>query len=65
MEEQKKRKTKTSSAVKNRYNQKAYDSIIVRIPKETAAAFKAKCAALNIPQAQVIKAAIAEFLGEA
>ena len=39
--EQQKRKTKTSSAVKNRYNSKVYDSIIVRVPKETAEAFKA------------------------
>lgn len=57
-----KRKTKTSSAVKNRYNNKVYDSIIVRVPKETAAAFKAKCASENIPQAQVIKKAITAFL---
>ena len=28
--EEKKRKTKTSSAVKNRYNSKVYDSIIVK-----------------------------------
>lgn len=27
-----KRKTKTSSAVKNRYNNKVYGSIIVRVP---------------------------------
>ena len=59
-----KRKTKTSSAVKNRYNNRVYGSIIVRVPKETAAAFKAKCAAEGIPQAQVIKRAIEEFLGE-
>ena len=57
-----KRKTKTSSAVKNRYNAKVYDSIIVRIPKDQAAAFKAKCAARGIPQAQIIKAAIEKFL---
>lgn len=56
------RKTKTSSAVKNRYNKKVYDSIIVRVPKETAAAFKAKCADEGIPQAQVLKKAIEEFL---
>jgi predicted DNA binding CopG/RHH family protein len=60
--EQQKRKTKTSSEVKNRYNQKVYDSIIVRIPKEQAAAFKAKCAAEGIPQAQIIKKAINDFL---
>ena len=57
-----KRKTKTSSEVKNRYNKKVYDSIIVRIPKEQATAFKAKCVAQGIPQAQVIKKAIENFL---
>ena len=62
--EQKKRKTKTSSAVKNRYNSKVYDSIIVRVPKETAVAFKAKCVAENIPQAQIIKKAIENFLAD-
>lgn len=40
-----KRKTKTSSAVKNRYNSRVYGSIIVRVPKEMAEAFKEKCAA--------------------
>ncbi|MBR2848142.1 MAG: ribbon-helix-helix protein, CopG family [Clostridia bacterium] len=61
--EQTKRKTATSTAVKNRYNNKVYDPIIVRVPKDTAKAFKAKCAAEGISQAQIIKAAIEEFLG--
>ena len=63
MEEQK-RKTKTSSAVKNRYNKKAYDAIITRVPKELAEAFKAKCAAEGISQAQIIKKAIEDFLNK-
>lgn len=57
-----KRKTKTSTAVKARYNQKTYDVISVSVPKATAQAFKAKCAAEGIPQAQVVKRAIEEFL---
>lgn len=57
-----KRRTKTSTEVKTRYNQKTYDVIAVRIPKELAELFKEKCAAEKIPQAQVIKNAIAEFL---
>ncbi len=57
-----KRKTKTSTEVKARYNQKTYDVISVRIPKETAELFKTKCNAENIPQAQIIKQAIAAFL---
>lgn len=60
--EEKKRKTKTSSAVKNRYNNKVYDSVIVCVPKEMAEKFKAKCIAEGIPQAQIVKKAIEEFL---
>ncbi len=58
----KKRKTRTSTEVKARYNKKTYDVISVRVHKETAAAFKEKCIAEGIPQAQVIKQAIDEFL---
>lgn len=60
--EEKKRKTKTSTAVKRRYNEKTYDNIAVRVPKETAEAFKKKCVEENIPQAQIIKQAIQAFL---
>lgn len=57
-----KRKTKTSTEVKRRYNKKTYTIISASIPKETAAAFKAKCVAEGIPQAQIIKKAIDDFL---
>ena len=57
-----KRKTKTSTAVKRRYNEKTYTLISASVPKETAAAFKQKCAAEGVPQAQIIKKAIDEFL---
>ena len=57
-----KRKTKTSTEVKTRYNQKTYDVIAVRVPKEMAEAFKAKCTAEDIPQARIIKRAIEDFL---
>lgn len=59
-----KRKTTTSSAVKRRYNEKTYTQIVASVPKETAATFKAKCAAEGIPQAQIIKKAIEEFLSQ-
>lgn len=59
-----KRKTRTSIAAVDRYNKKTYDMVSVRLPKETVTAFKAKCAAEGIPQAQIIKKAIADFLGE-
>ncbi len=64
MEEQKKRKTKTSSAVKNRYNSKVYDRITACIPKELAAAFKEKCAVKGIPQSQIIRKAIDDFTSD-
>lgn len=57
-----KRKTITSSAVKQRYNEKVYDNVSARVPKELAAAFREKCAAENVSQAQIIKKAIEEFL---
>ena len=60
--ETEKRKTRTSTAVKNRYNQKVYDQIAIKVPKELATAFKEKCAAEGVPQAQIIKKAIEEFL---
>lgn len=59
-----KRKTKTSTEVKARYNQKTYDVISVRVPKKTAEEFKLKCASVDVPQAQVIKQAIEDFLSK-
>lgn len=59
-----KRKTTTSTAVKRRYNEKTYTQIVASVPKETAAAFKAKCAAEGISQAQIVKQAIERFLAE-
>jgi predicted DNA-binding protein len=59
---EKERKTRTSTAVKNRYNSKAYDVISVRVPKDMAEAFKAKSTATGIPQAQIVKKAIQDFL---
>lgn len=57
-----KRKTTTSTAVKNRYNKKTYDVLSVRIKKETLQAFKEKCLQEGIPQARIIKKAIEDFL---
>ena len=57
-----KRKTRTSTEVKRRYNEKTYTLISASVPKETAAAFEAKCADEGIPHAQIIKKAIEDFL---
>lgn len=53
---------KTSSAVKARYNAKVYDRIAFYAPKELSAAFRARCAELGVPQAQVLKAAVKAFV---
>jgi len=59
-----KRKTKTSTEVKARYNKKAYTAITAYVAKDVAQAFKEKCAAEGIPQAQIVKEAIHKFLNE-
>ena len=59
-----KKKPRTSSAVKQKYNAKTYDVISIRIPKDMAAAFKEKCATEGVSQAGIIKAAIEEFLAQ-
>ena len=53
---------KTSSAVKKRYNDKAYTHINVAVPKELAERFKAECERTGVSQASVIKQAIEKFL---
>lgn len=60
--EEKKRKTKTSSEVKNRYNNKVYSQLSYKLPKDLVSAFKDKCAAENKSQAEIIKKAIEDFL---
>lgn len=59
-----KRKPRTSSAVKRRYNAKVYDAVRATLPKELVAQFKAKCVEKGISQAQVVKKAIEAFLAE-
>ena len=62
MESTKKYKTRTSTAVKRRYNEKVYDSIAVRVPKELATKFKEKCLAEGVSQAQVLKKTMEDFV---
>ncbi len=56
------RKSRTSTKVKARYNKKTYIVVSAAIPKEKAIAFKEKCIREGVPQAQVLKKAIEEFL---
>lgn len=62
MPEDAKRKTHTSTAVKARYNAKAYDRVAAYLPRELVTAFKEKCSVEGVPQAQILKAAIEEYL---
>lgn len=64
METKPKRKTHTSTAVKQRYNDKVYSLVSARLPKDLVARFKEKCKAEGVSQAQIVKKAIEEFLGE-
>lgn len=60
--EEKKRKTTTSTAVKARYNKKTYMAITAYVPKDLAIAFKEKCVTEGVPQAQIVKKAIEDFM---
>lgn len=55
-------RTKTSTEVKRRYNDKVYSAVRAELPKDTVAAFKEKCKKTGISQASVILEAIEDFL---
>lgn len=59
-----KRKTRTSNAVKQRYNAKTYDQLNVRVKKEVSALYKAKCDRLGISYSEPIHEAIKKFIEE-
>ena len=61
-QEHKKRKTKTSTAVKARYNRNHYTRLSLEVQKEMAQQFKDKCAAEGVSVQSVLKAAIKDFL---
>lgn len=56
------RKTKTSSAVKNRYNAKHYASINLKLDKELVQEFKEKIKENNESQADIFRQAIKQYL---
>lgn len=62
--EMEKRKTHTSTSVKYRYNKKVYGVVTVSVPKDIAKAFKEKCKADGVSQAQIVKRAIEAFLSQ-
>lgn len=57
-------KTKTSTAVKRRYNNKVYSKIQAELPNELVAEFKEKCAEAGVSQASVFKEAMEQFIAE-
>ena len=64
MENKPKRKTKTSSEVKMRYNAKTYTQLALSVKKEVAEAYKAKCKANGIPYSEPLHKAIADYLNQ-
>lgn len=57
-------KKHTSTAVKQRYNNKVYSTVKAQLPKDLVLRFKEKCKAEGISQAQITKKAIENFLNE-
>ena len=64
MNEKPKRKTITSTEVKNRYNKKVYTPVSIRVPKDLAEQFKAKCIEEKVSQAEVLKKAMENFINK-
>lgn len=60
--EKTKRKTHTSSAVKNRYNDKVYTRAHADLPKDLVSAFKEKVAANGTTTAAVLRQAIERYI---
>ena len=64
VEPKKKRKTKTSSAVVDRYKKKTYDKIGIWVKKELSEKYKTKCAAKGVPINKALLEAIEKFVNE-
>lgn len=61
---QEKRKTRTSSAVKNRYADKVYGTVLIKVDKALVEQFKMKCKKNGVSQAQILKKAMEDYLKE-
>jgi putative cell wall-binding protein len=59
-----KRKTKTSSAVKRRYNSKTYSRVYADLSKDLVSNFKKLAQEQGVSVASVIKLALEQFLKE-
>lgn len=60
--EKEKRKTHTSSAIKNRYNKKVYTRAHADLPKDLVSEFKEKVAANGTTTAAVLRNAIERYI---
>ena len=58
-------KTKTSTAVKNKYNAKTYAQINIKLRKDLVERFEVKLESDRIGKAEFIRDAITNYLGEA
>ena len=64
MENQEKKKTHTSTAVKARYKKKTYTRIAFDVRKEKAEEYKEKCRKAGIPYSLPLHNAVEQFLNE-
>ncbi|NDO18089.1 hypothetical protein FMM68_00185 [Lachnospiraceae bacterium MD329] len=60
--ETKKRKTYTSSAVKQRYNKKVYRAITIRLKKELVEEWEEAIKEDKIPKAEFLRRAMVQYL---
>lgn len=52
---------KAQSRASRKYNDKTYSRVLVDLPKELVATFKANCKKVGITQAEVLRRAIEQF----
>ena len=55
-------KSRTSTAVKRRYNEKTYTLLAVQLPKQLVAEFKERCKENGVSQASILKLAIEDYI---
>lgn len=55
-------KSRTSTAVKRRYNEKTYALLAAQLPKQLVAEFKERCRKNGVSQASILKLAIEEYI---
>ena len=55
-------KSRTSTAVKRRYNEKTYTLLAAQLPKQLVAEFKERCRKNGVSQASILKLAIEDYI---